>query len=96
MISFRKFAIKAVRFVVAQRKKVINIAELPPSEFLKGRTALITGGTGGIGFEIAKAYLKAGATVVITGRNLNKIKNTIKMLDVDNQNAVCGGVNCSL
>lgn len=92
MMSFRKFAIKMVRFVVAQRKKVvINIAELPPSEFLKGRTALITGGTGGIGFEIAKAYLKAGATVVITGRNLNKIKNTIKMLDVDNQNAVCGG-----
>ena len=41
---------------------------------LKGRTALITGGTSGIGFKIAEWYLNAGATVVITGRNIEKLK----------------------
>lgn len=43
-------------------------------ESLDGRTALITGGTSGIGFKIAECYLNAGATVVITGRNIEKLK----------------------
>jgi len=51
-----------------------NISILAPNELLKGRTALITGGTSGIGFEIAKAYLNAGARVIITGRTENRVK----------------------
>ena len=36
---------------------------------LEGKTALITGGTRGIGYAIARTYLDAGARVLITGRN---------------------------
>jgi len=36
---------------------------------LFGKRALITGGTGGLGFETAKAMAKAGATVVLIGRS---------------------------
>ncbi len=36
---------------------------------LEGRAALITGGTTGIGFAIAEAFLREGARVVITGRD---------------------------
>lgn len=39
------------------------------SDLLKGRSALITGGTRGIGLSIAEAFLNAGASVVITGRH---------------------------
>lgn len=39
---------------------------------LKGKVAVIPGGTSGIGFAIAKRYVQEGATVVICGRNLEK------------------------
>jgi NAD(P)-dependent dehydrogenase (short-subunit alcohol dehydrogenase family) len=36
---------------------------------LNGKVAVITGGTGGIGFGIAKSFVDNGARVVVTGRN---------------------------
>jgi NAD(P)-dependent dehydrogenase (short-subunit alcohol dehydrogenase family) len=36
---------------------------------LAGKHALVTGGTTGIGFAIAQRFLRAGAAVVVTGRN---------------------------
>ncbi len=36
---------------------------------LKGKTALVTASTGGIGFAIAKGLAESGATVVINGRS---------------------------
>ena len=40
---------------------------------LTGRVALITGATGGIGAAIAKKIKQAGATVVVSGRNVAKM-----------------------
>ncbi len=40
---------------------------------LNGATALVTGGTSGIGFAIAKALADAGARVAITGRDQDKL-----------------------
>lgn len=40
---------------------------------LTGRVALITGATGGIGAAIAKKMKQAGATVVVSGRNIAKM-----------------------
>ena len=37
-----------------------------------GRLAVVTGATGGLGFETAKALAGAGARVIATGRNANK------------------------
>ena len=39
---------------------------------LSGKTALITGGTSGLGAESARALAAHGANVIITGRNLEK------------------------
>lgn len=57
-----------------------QISLLPPTELLKGRTALITGGSSGIGYAIADAYLKAGATVIITGRSQYRLDEACQKL----------------
>ncbi len=39
---------------------------------LKGRTGLVTGGNGGIGLGFARGLAKAGASVMVAGRNAEK------------------------
>ena len=41
---------------------------------LTGRTALITGSTSGIGFELARGLLGAGASVILNGRSSERLK----------------------
>lgn len=42
---------------------------------LTGRVALVTGGNGGIGLGLARGLAKAGATIMIAGRNGEKSKS---------------------
>lgn len=41
---------------------------------LSGKTALVTGATGGIGEAIARTFHKAGATVALSGRRVDKLE----------------------
>lgn len=41
---------------------------------LTGKTALVTGATGGIGAAIARTFHKAGATVAVSGRQVEKLE----------------------
>lgn len=47
---------------------------------LENKIALVTGGGTGIGLGIAKAYIEAGATVVITGRREQVLKDAVAEL----------------
>jgi uncharacterized oxidoreductase len=47
---------------------------------LKSDTILITGGTSGIGLEMAKQLISLGNTVIVTGRDISKLKLTKKEL----------------
>jgi NAD(P)-dependent dehydrogenase (short-subunit alcohol dehydrogenase family) len=52
-----------------------STADIPP---LNGRTAVITGATGGLGYETALALAGAGANVVLTGRNEAKGRDALQ------------------
>jgi 3-oxoacyl-[acyl-carrier protein] reductase len=49
---------------------------LTMEQILKGKTALITGSTSGIGKSLAIGFAKLGANVVITGRNEERMQIT--------------------
>jgi dihydroanticapsin dehydrogenase len=47
---------------------------------LAGKVAIITGGSRGIGFEIAKIFSQNGATVIITSKNSPKLQTAAEKL----------------
>ena len=47
---------------------------------LKGKTAIVTGGTRGIGFAIVQNYLENGANVVLAGSRQESVEKALKQL----------------
>jgi len=69
-----------------QRTSYIN-NYIYKGDLLNGRTALITGGTSGIGFAIANTFIKNGCNVVITGRDQKKLDVAVEKLKKSNKDA---------
>ena len=57
---------------------------------LKDKTALITGGTKGIGLGIAEAMLEAGMKVMITGRKKSSVNAVVKRLSSKYEDSIMG------
>lgn len=47
---------------------------------LDGRTALVSGSTGGIGFAVAGGLAQMGATVIVNGRSAERVAAAIERL----------------
>lgn len=48
---------------------------------LKGKTALVTGSTGGIGLVTARTLLREGATVIVSGRTESSVSRAMQSLE---------------
>jgi NAD(P)-dependent dehydrogenase (short-subunit alcohol dehydrogenase family) len=47
---------------------------------LEGKVALVTGASGAIGRDISMALASAGADIIVSGRNMERLKKTAKMI----------------
>jgi NAD(P)-dependent dehydrogenase (short-subunit alcohol dehydrogenase family) len=63
---------------------------------LDGRKALVTGSTAGIGFAIARALAREGASVVITGRTQKRADNATESVRKEIRDAKISGIAADL
>lgn len=82
-MGFKRFIRKVARFILANtdsKKIEVNISQISNKEMLKDKNILITGGGSGLGLAMAIKFYNCGATVIISGRNENKLKKAIKTI----------------
>ncbi len=60
---------------------------------LKGKVAVITGGSSGIGLATAQEFIEQGAQVIITGRNQERLDAAIAQLGSENAVAISSDVS---
>lgn len=96
-MSVRRKLLRGLKLLITgqQIKRVYpQIVTLPHNRLLEGRTALVTGGTSGIGKEIARSFVNAGASVIITGRSIQRIEESCEEIKKSSlaDNAMIWGV----
>ena len=84
---FFKRGIEYIFHGTPQIKVSAHIVSLAPTELLTGRCALITGGSSGIGFAIAQAFVKADAFVIIAGRDKLRLQASCDKLNAIHKNS---------
>jgi len=63
---------------------------------LKGKKALVTGSTAGIGFAIACVLAREGASVVITGRTQDRVDKAVKRIQKEIGDVEISGIAADL
>ena len=74
---------KRIKYIIRllKAKEMVPIYQpIDRQHLLEGKTALITGGSGGIGFAIAKAFLQQGCEVIIAGTSEKKLSTYCEKL----------------
>ena len=75
---FRSKLKKLLSFLLhgKQRPVYAKITCLKPSEKLKGKKIIVTGGGSGLGYAMAKRFVEEGAEVLISGRNIENLSKS--------------------
>ena len=90
--SYVKRGIQYITTGIPENHITAEVISLCSSELLIGKNAIITGGTSGIGRAIAIAFIRAGATVVITSRNHEKVIRCTEEMEIETRTRKIYGV----
>ena len=77
----KKFISRGITYIVNGIPNSIVNAQIVyslPSEKLKNKKIIVTGGGSGIGYAMAKKFKEEGAQVLIAGRNEDKLRKSSK------------------
>lgn len=84
MNNFIRRIVKRLFCLLVRKEKFAVPLIVYNNKLLEGRLALVSGGTSGIGLEIARAFLKTGAKVVISGSSETKLNKALDSLQHEN------------
>lgn len=75
-MNIKKYIQNLIKYIKSGGVVYVNVNTINPSERFMNKRVLVTGGTSGIGLEIAKEFLAEGAEVTITGRRQDILNST--------------------
>ena len=78
--NYLKRGLKFIITGVPEKNITANVTYISPSEELKGKKIIITGGGRGLGYAMAKCFVSCGAEVLIAGRNETTLREAAKTL----------------
>lgn len=74
---------KIIKKIIIRERIVPVMVTSVQNQLLKGKTGLVSGGSSGIGFGIAKKMVESGCKVIILGTNEEKLKNAASAIDAE-------------
>ena len=89
MVLINKIRRRCKKWLKRMQKPVPVPVPVFQNELLKGRRALVTGGSSGIGLAMAKAFVRSGASVIITGRDRDRLMHAANLIGDSKVVKVC-------
>ena len=91
-----KSLLRKIKNILLPHLKLSSV-EIPvfKGELLIGKTALIIGGSGGIGSEIAQKFVDNGCRVVITGTNEAKLRDICHNIGTEMAHYFVADISCN-
>lgn len=83
MSGIKKYIKRGIKYIVSEHRQPIvkvEVCQKQSKDVFKDKVYIVTGGGSGLGAAIAKRLIDDGAIVIITGRNLEKLKKEAEKL----------------
>lgn len=68
---------RIVKLFIPKKHLTVTVQQIAPTQLLRGKNIIVTGGGRGLGYYIAKKCISEGANVLITGRNEQVLQSAV-------------------